>query len=157
MPEYAAYAERIERTVAEVNERHPHSIDLFLQDDYDRTLGALRVYDVLLVNSIMDGMNLVSKEGPIVNERNGALVLSRGAGSFEELGSHAVGIDDPLDVHATAAALERALELSDEERATAAAGLRHSVENSKPREWIYAQLEDLDAIRTTGAPKSPPP
>jgi hypothetical protein len=82
-----------------------------MEDDYDRTLGALSVYDVLLVNPIMDGMNLVSKEGPTVNKRSGVLVLSRGAGSFEELGDHAVTIDDALDVGATADAIEAALEL----------------------------------------------
>ena len=101
MPEYRRYAEEIEKSVARINEKHPGSIDLYMKDDFDRTLGALMDYDTLLVNPIMDGMNLVSKEGPTVNRRNGAVVLSTGTGSFDELGKHTVKIEDALDVDAT--------------------------------------------------------
>ncbi len=157
MPEYERYTAAIRRAVDEVNARHPGSIELYLEDDYDRTLGALRVYDVLLVNSIMDGMNLVSKEGPVVNENDGVLVLSRGAGSFEELGGFSIGIDDPFDVDATAAALEQALAIPQHERSAAAIKLRQTVEQRKPQDWIESQLEDLESIRDGGTPKSSAP
>ncbi|HYI45487.1 MAG TPA: trehalose-6-phosphate synthase, partial [Actinomycetota bacterium] len=97
MPEYRRYSERIQMAVDDVNRRHPDSIQLFMEDDFDRSLGAQMAYDVLLVNPIMDGMNLVSKEGVAVNRRGGALVLSKGAGSFDELEDFAVKIDDALD------------------------------------------------------------
>jgi trehalose 6-phosphate synthase len=155
MREYRRYSEEIETVVARVNERYPDAIDLFMEDDYDRTLGALTVYDALVVNPIMDGMNLVSKEGPTINERSGVLVLTRGAGSFEELGDCAVEIEDALDVAATADALERALEMPSEEREKRARRLCEQVTSHKLDDWIEAQLADLEAIQDGGEPISP--
>ncbi len=156
MPEYRRYTEQITESVRAVNERHPGSIELYLEDDFDRTLGALSVYDVLLVNPIMDGMNLVSKEGPTVNERAGVLVLSRGAGSYEELGEHAITIEDSLDVTSTADALERALDMSTQERQSRWRELCRVVASRKPSDWIDAQLKDLEAIQRGDPPKTPP-
>ncbi|MGH2729543.1 MAG: alpha,alpha-trehalose-phosphate synthase (UDP-forming), partial [Actinomycetota bacterium] len=157
MPEYQRYLDDIQAVVDGVNARHPSAIELFIKDDYDRTLGALTVYDVLLVNPIMDGMNLVSKEGPALNERSGVLVLSRGAGSFDELGEDAIEISDPTDVAATAAALERALDLPAMERERRAARLRAKATARRPDDWIDAQIEDLVEIRAGRAPLTPPP
>ncbi|HWC14277.1 MAG TPA: trehalose-6-phosphate synthase, partial [Actinomycetota bacterium] len=116
LEEYRAYVERIHHAADAVNERHPGAIELYMNDDFERTLGAYRQYDVLLVNPIMDGMNLVSKEGPALNERDGVLVLSEGAGSFSELGGDAVAISDPFDLREGAAALARAIEMDQTER-----------------------------------------
>jgi trehalose 6-phosphate synthase len=157
MDEYRLYNERIEETVDTINRRYPGSIDLYLEDEYDRALGALLSYDALLVNSIMDGMNLVSKEGPAINERAGALILSTGAGSHEELGRFAVEIDDPYDVIATAAAIETALEMPIDERRRRAESLRKSVEANVLGDWIEAQLNDLSEITEDRPPASPPP
>ncbi|CAN5581547.1 glycosyltransferase family 20 protein [soil metagenome] len=156
MPEYRRYSEAIQSVVASVNERHAGSIELYMEDDYDRTLGALSVYDVLLVNPIMDGMNLVSKEGPTVNKRAGVLVLSQGAGSFEELGDLAVEIEDSLEVDATADAIEAALRMSPEEREKRSRALCERASGRKPEHWIEAQLDDLKAIQAGRAPKTPP-
>ncbi len=156
MPEYRRYSEEIDRVVAEVNARHPGAIDLYMKDDFDRTLGAYLVYDVLLVNPIMDGMNLVAKEGSCLNENDGALVLSPGAGSFEELGEHAVAIEDQLDVASTAAALERAIDMPRAERRERALKLRELSTARKPEDWINAQLDDLEAIQAGDEPLSPP-
>ena len=162
MPEYQRYAQQIEETVTEVNRRHPDSIQLFMKDDFDRTLGALTVYDALLVNPIMDGMNLVSKEGPTLNRRDGVLILSPGAGSFEELGEHAVQIADALDVDATASAIEQALDLAGSGRREMSQALRAVAETKTPEHWIDAQLEDLMRIKhgeepATSWPESPRP
>lgn len=157
MREYRRYSDGIEAAVDEVKARHPGSIQLFLQDDFDRTLAALRIYDVLLVNPIMDGMNLVSKEGPALNESDGVLVLSRGAGSFAELGTEAVQIRDSLDVNATADALESALEMDPAEKKYRAERLRSAATKRRPADWIDAQLTDLQAIRAGGEPVTPPP
>jgi trehalose 6-phosphate synthase len=153
MAEYRRYAAEIEASVRSVNERHRGSILLSLEDDYDRSLGALLAYDVLLVNPLMDGMNLVSKEGAALNERDGALVLSGSAGSFSELGAHAQCIEAPRDVDATVAALEAAIDLSAGERAVRARALRAAVERRSPVQWIEAQIEDLSAIRDGAGPK----
>lgn len=154
MPEYQRYMERVEDSVKAVNDRHPGSIELFMKDDFDRTLGALLTYDVLLVNSIMDGMNLVSKEGPTINENSGVLVLSRGAGSFEELGEVSLTIEDPYDIDETTNALEAALDLDDTTRKEMAEELRHRASVRLPEDWIEAQIADLEAIKEHGAPIS---
>ena len=139
-----------------MNARHPDAIALYMKDDFDRTLGAYRVYDVLLVNPIMDGMNLVSKEGACLNENDGALVLSRGAGSFEELGEHAVAIGDQMDVSSTAEALARALDMGADERRARAERLRTLSTARRPEDWINSQLDDLEAIQAGEAPITPP-
>ena len=157
LPEYRAYTTEIDSAVAAVNARFPDSVELFMKDDFDRTLGAYREYDVLLVNSIMDGMNLVSKEGPALNERDGVLVLSRGAGSFTELGAESIPITDATDIEETAVALERALDMSPADRAHRAAALKSTVGATKPGDWIGAQLEDLAAVASEGEPVSAAP
>src|SRR5258707_8494504 len=88
-------------------------------NDRTRALAAMQYYDVLLVNPIIDGMNLVAKEGPVVNQRNGVLVLSRTAGAFQQLGKASIPTS-PTDVTETADALYKALTLPDDERAVKA-------------------------------------
>jgi trehalose-6-phosphate synthase len=85
------------------------------------------------------------------------LVLSEGAGSYQELGEHAVQIHDPRDVDATVRALESALDMSSEERAARAESLRKTVASSTPDQWIADQLEDLIAIKEGNPPATPPP
>lgn len=154
MKEYRDYASAIESTAAAVNDRHPGSIELYMKDDFNRTLGALSIYDVLLVNPLMDGMNLVSKEGPSINRKDGVLVLSTGAGSYEELGEDAITIEDARDVDETADALERAFDLGSDERAARAASLRKKARARRPDDWINAQLDDLVAISSGGEPET---
>jgi trehalose 6-phosphate synthase len=154
MPEYRAYADAVEAAAERVNARHPKSVELFMEDDFDRTLAALTLYDALLVNPLMDGMNLVAKEGAALNQRAGVLVLSRGAGSYDELGEDAVTLDDPRDVQATADALHRAFSMDSERRHALARRLKRKATDRMPDGWINAQLEDLVAIRDSGAPVS---
>ena len=77
VPEYAEYLERIEAVVAVVNHRHGSPdwmpIQLKLRDDLEEAVAAYKHYDVLMVNAMFDGMNLVAKEGPMVNERGRGL------------------------------------------------------------------------------------
>src|SRR5205823_1994587 len=83
--EYAEYLERIEAVVAVVNHRHGSPdwmpIQLKLRDDVEEAVAAYKHYDVLMVNAMFDGMNLVAKEGPIVNERAGVSILSENTGA----------------------------------------------------------------------------
>lgn len=117
-------------------------VELFMGENYPRAIGAMQLYDVLLVNPIIDGMNLVSKEGPTVNKRNGVLVLSEGAGSFEQLGEYALS-SSPYDIVGTAQALHRALQMEPEEREKRAQQLRHVVAEEDLAMWLVAQLEDI--------------
>lgn len=151
IPEYRLYAEELERAAETVNrtfataEWTPVVIDL--RDDFMLSVAAYRDYDVLLVNSVMDGLNLVAKEAPLVNTRDGALVLSRTTGAFDELEPWVVPCD-PLDVDDQAAALERALELPAETRRRHAEAIRRHVAANDLDRWASAQLEALDRAST---------
>ncbi len=96
----------------------------------------------MLVNPIYDGMNLVAKEGPLVNTRNGVLVLSENAGSHEELGDLALTIN-PFDVDATAEALYLGLIMDARERGARAERIRDAVRANDLTRWITSQLQDL--------------
>jgi trehalose 6-phosphate synthase len=111
-------------------------------DDYARSLAGYRVADVLLVNPVRDGMNLVAKEGPIVSERGCALVLSREAGAADELGEAALLVN-PFDITATAAALHEALSMSDAERGRRSARLAAAGAAAPPARWFADQLAAL--------------
>jgi trehalose 6-phosphate synthase len=91
-------------------------------------------------------MNLVAMEGPILNRRRGALVLSRNAGAYGRIGQHALGVN-PFDVDETAGAIADALTMPDDERERRARGLRRAVLASTPAKWLRAQLDDLERMR----------
>jgi len=149
VPEYRCHAEAVFNLAAHINQRwgtdHWQPIQVFYEHNYDQALAGLSLYDVLLVNSLSDGMNLVSKEGALVNERDGVLVLSRAAGAFRELGHAALPID-PTDVRETAKALADALAMPIEERRWRAARLRAAVEANDFSDWLERQLLDLEEI-----------
>lgn len=143
LPDYLAYAAEVEAVVERVNgtwgDESWTPILLDASDDFPRSVAALRRYDVLLVNPIRDGLNLVAKEGPFVNQRDGVLVLSPEAGVWDELGAWAIEAH-PFDVAGTSDALALALELDPAGRAEAAAALRAAVEGQSARHWLDAQI-----------------
>jgi trehalose 6-phosphate synthase len=145
--EYVDELERIEAAAAAVEARFPGSLILEIADDFTRSIAAYKQFDVLLVNSIMDGLNLVAKEAPLVNTRDGVVVLSENAGAYEEIGDWTIRVD-PFDVEQTAAALEQALALPADERRARLAALRGHVRTHDLRAWIDAQLADLDRATT---------
>lgn len=144
LAEYLAYRSEVEHTAARLNDTWGDArwtpVLLSVADDRDRSMAALCAYDVLLVNPVRDGMNLVAKEGPLVNTVNGALVLSREAGAWDELHPAAIGIN-PFDVSATAAALGEALALDPAERASRADALRKLILGQSASDWLDQQLE----------------
>ena len=115
VPEYVEYLEKIEALVAVINHRHGTTdwmpIDLRLRDDFDEAVALYKHFDLLLVNAMWDGMNLVSKEGPLVNTRDGMMILSENTGAHEELGACALSVN-PFDVQEQADAMYRALTAS---------------------------------------------
>ena len=138
--DYIAYGEEIQRVTARVNAKFADEaggdvIEFDADDDFAASVAALSLYDVLLVNPIRDGMNLVAKEGPIVNTTDGVLVLSKEAGAFAELGADAIAID-PFDVSMTAEAIRRALELPSDERKRRAASLAAQASALPPSMWL---------------------
>lgn len=148
IPQYAAYLEEIRRAAEELNARFGREewqpVRVEIRDDFSRSVAAYKLYDVLLVNSVFDGLNLVAKEAPLVNERDGALVLSQNAGVSEELREWAVVVD-PFDLDAQAEAIDEALSLSAEERHSRATAIRAHVHTHDLAAWLDAQLADLDA------------
>jgi trehalose 6-phosphate synthase len=150
--EYAEYTRAIETAVREVNERFGRDdwqpVHLDVADDFQRSVAGYKQFDVLLVNPVFDGLNLVAKEAFLVNEHAGALVLSENAGVHEELGEWALTVN-PLDVSGQAEALYAALTLDPAERRRRADAIREHVRAHDIREWIEAQLEELDAVRSS--------
>jgi trehalose 6-phosphate synthase len=148
IPEYAEYVGAIQREARRVNDRFQQEgwvpIDLDISDNFPRVVAAYKDFDVLLVNAIFDGLNLVAKEASFVNERDGVLILSENAGVYEELGDWAVSIN-PFDVAGQAAAIHRALEMPAEERRERLEAIRSWVREHDLAAWIDAQLWALDA------------
>ena len=151
VPEYAEYLERIEALVAVVNHRHGTTdwmpIDLRLEENLDRAIAAYKHYDLLVVNAMFDGMNLVAKEGPLVNERGGVSLLSENTGAHEELGEFALSVN-PFDVQEQADAIHRALTMSADERAWRAEGLKKIISARNPGDWVDDQMRDIEAKRS---------
>jgi trehalose 6-phosphate synthase len=149
IPEYAEYLGAIQREARSVNDRFQYEgwvpIDLQIADNFAQSVAAYKQYDVLLVNSVFDGLNLVSKEAPLVNERDGVVVLSENAGSHEELHDWVITVN-PFDVYGQADAIHRALTMPAEERRSRAQAIARHVEEHDLEEWIEAQLVDLDRM-----------
>jgi trehalose 6-phosphate synthase len=150
--EYQDYLDDVSAVVGRINAKYANvetgwqPIHLIMGENYPRALAAMKWYDVLLVNSIIDGMNLVAKEGALLNERNGVLILSEGAGAVSQLGEDAI-IIGPTDVEGTAEALHRALTMPLEERRRRAEGLRRSVETDDVTKWFENQVADMLAYK----------
>jgi trehalose 6-phosphate synthase len=150
VPEYVEYLEKIEALVAVVNHRHGTTdwmpIDLRLRDDFEEAVALYKHFDLLLVNAMWDGMNLVSKEGPLVNTRDGMIVLSENTGAHEELGDCALSVN-PFDVQEQADAMYRALTASPEERGRRMARLQEIIRSRTPSDWVDDQLADIEKKR----------
>jgi trehalose 6-phosphate synthase len=150
LPEYREYTAAVQRIAKEIEDEfgspYWQPLILAVDDDFARSLAAYRLADVLLVNPLRDGMNLVAKEVPVVSERGCALVLSREAGAFDELGGDAIGIN-PFDVNGTADALHAALEMDPGERAERSRRLAIAATALPPAQWFGDQLAALDPPR----------
>lgn len=150
VPQYREYMADIERTAREVNERHGTAewqpVDLRVGEGLARAVAAYQEADVLLVNPVRDGMNLVAKEGVLLSERDAVLVLSRQAGVFEEVGAFSLGVH-PLDVMDQADALHRALVMPAEERRARLRASQAVVERNDAVRWLEMQLQDVVVLR----------
>jgi trehalose 6-phosphate synthase len=143
LAEYLGYRQEVVSLVRWINAKWGTAdwtpILLDTVDNYPRSVAALRRYDVLLVNPVRDGLNLVAKEGPLVNERDGILALARGAGAWDELGPHAAEVH-AYDITATSDTLMAALQLSADERTARATALREAATARTPLDWFAEQL-----------------
>ncbi len=147
--QYQRYMQAIDDAVQQVNRRFGNEewqpVQVFYENNYTQAIAAMRLYDVLLVNAIIDGMNLVAKEGPVVNTKDGVLVLSEAAGAHEQLRTGCLSVA-PADVEGTAEALFQALTMSPEERASRSRRLVESIEREDITNWLFSQLRDVNAL-----------
>lgn len=146
VPQYQSYLDDIQDLAQQINAEfgkdHWQPILLFLGEDYPRAVAAESLYDVLLANSIADGMNLVAKEGPIVNQKDGVLILSQRTGARQELDPGAISIS-PVDVFATTQALHLALTMPADEKRQRASLLRWIIEHHTVFDWFSDQMETI--------------
>jgi trehalose 6-phosphate synthase len=146
LPSYREYTASVQRAAREVNDEFAtegwQPVHLEVKDDYARSLAGLVEADVLLVNPLRDGMNLVAKEGPVLSARGLSLVLSREAGAADELGEHAELVN-PYDVTQTSHALHVALSATPQERADRTARLARAATALPPAAWLAAQRAAL--------------
>ena len=155
--EHQEYLERIEALVAVVNHRHGTTdwmpIDLRIYENFHEAVARYKHFDLLMVNSLFDGMNLVAKEAPAVNTRDGVLMLSENTGAHEELGECALSVN-PFDIEEQADAIHRALTMDAIERRERADKLRQIVDSRDPGDWVDDQLADIKAKRRLSKPRS---
>jgi len=143
---YSRYLRQIRQTAGRINSElgsdEWQPIRLEIAESERKAIAALKNYDVLLVNPVYDGMNLVVKEGALVNQVDGVIVLSENAGAHEELRGHVLSVN-PFDVEATAGALYAGLTMDAERRRQMNAEARAVVRASDIARWISNQVQDL--------------
>jgi trehalose 6-phosphate synthase len=149
VPEYSEYLAAVQREARAVNDRFQREgwlpIDLQIADNFAQSVAAYKQYDALLVNAVFDGLNLVSKEAPLLNGRDGVLVLSENTGAHEELAEWALTVN-PFDVYGQAESIHLALTMAPEERRARLEATRAHVRRNDLAAWIAAQLGDLDRV-----------
>src|SRR5215217_85307 len=150
VPEYAEYLDRIEALAAVVNHRHGTTdwmpIDLRIYENFPEAVARYKHFDLLIVNSLFDGMNLVAKEAPAVNTRDGVVMLSENTGAHEELGDCTLSVN-PFDIQEQADTIHRALTMDPEERALRAKRLKEVITERDPGDWVDEQMDDIRAKR----------
>ena len=147
--QYQRYMDEIQQVVNEVNNKFGDEdwqpISTFIENNYTQAIAGMKLYDALLVNTIMEGMNLVAKEGPVVNTRDGVLVLSETSGVHHQLSQGALSIS-PTDIEGTMEALYQAITMPAEERKDRASSLVSAVCREDITNWISCQLQDISKL-----------
>jgi trehalose 6-phosphate synthase len=147
--EYGDYGRKVQALVERINARFGRAgyrhVQLFYENDYAQALAGLSIADVVLVNPLIDGMNLVAKEAAAVSDRNAAIVLSETAGAYEQMADGVLPVA-PADVVGTADALAAGLAMPRAQRAKRLAGLRAGIEREDLTWWLHRQLVDLAQV-----------
>jgi len=160
---YQRYAQETLQLMDSINNKYQtdewHPIDYFHENNYVQALAGMSLYDVLLVNAVIDGMNLVAKEGPTVNNNSGVLILSETVGACEQLWENALTVSS-ADLEGTVQALYTALTMPAEERSRRATALKQSIEEEDLTNWLRRMLEDIvnliERQSGTATPESAP-
>jgi trehalose 6-phosphate synthase len=144
--QYQRYMDEIQQVVGQINNTYGtgewQPIQTFIENNYTQAIAGMKLYDTLLVNTIIEGMNLVAKEGPVVNTRDGVLVLSETSGVHAQLKEGALSVS-PTDIEGTMDALYQAISMSSEDRKQRASLLVSSVCREDITHWMISQLRDI--------------
>ncbi|MFQ6027127.1 MAG: trehalose-6-phosphate synthase [Dehalococcoidia bacterium] len=144
--QYQRYMDEIQQLINQINQNLGSEdwqpIRAFMENNYTQAIAGMKLYDVLLVNTIIEGMNLVAKEGPVVNTNDGVLVLSESSGAYHQLSEGALSVS-PTDIEGTMETLFQALSMSAEERQDRSGKLADQVSREDINHWICRQLEDI--------------
>ena len=147
--QYQRYMTDIEGVVKDINATFGTEewtpVTMFIENNYTQAIAGMKLYDVMLVNSVFDGMNLVAKEGPVVNERDGVLILSETTGAYKQLAPGALAVA-PSDIEGTMQAMYQALTMSADERERRAEVMAGIISDEDILHWIYTQLSDLSSL-----------
>ena len=147
--QYQRYMDEIQHIIRDINSAFGNDewqpISAFIENNYTQAIAGMKLYDTMLVNSVIDGMNLVAKEGPVVNNRGGVLILSETTGAHKQLAPGALSVS-PSDIEGTMQAMYQAITMSTEERERRAATLAEIVEREDITHWIHCQIEDIRAL-----------
>jgi len=146
---YREYTDNIRDIVKEINQKYStpnwEPIKYICRGDYDLVIALLKNYDVLMVNPILDGMNIVAKEGSAINQNNGVLLLSTGAGCYEELKDGAICIN-PYDIRQTAESIDTALLTDDKTKKMMLQNARDAIKRNDLNKWTSSQLRDMESV-----------
>ena len=144
--QYQRYMDEIQQVIKEINTTYETDswtpITTFMENNYTQAIAGMKLYDVMLVNAVIDGMNLVAKEGPIVNGREGVLILSETTGAYKQLHEGALSVS-PSDIEGTMQAMHQALTMSTEERGQRSLALSKIIEEEDINNWLCTQLQDI--------------
>ena len=147
--QYQRYMDEIQQLIQQINGKFGtpgwQPIVPFIENNYTQAIAGMKLYDVLLVNTIIEGTNLVAKEGPVVNTRDGVLVLSSSSGVYRQLADNSLSVS-PTDIEGTMEALYQAITMSPEERKKRAANLSDSICREDINHWIYQQMHDISRL-----------
>ncbi|MDY6893068.1 MAG: trehalose-6-phosphate synthase [Chloroflexota bacterium] len=147
--QYQRYTQDIFDSVETINAKYGNEewqpIKVFFENNYTQAIAGMRLCDVLLVNPVIDGMNLVAKEGPIVSAHNSVLILSESAGAHAQLKDYALSIS-PTDIEGTVQAMHEALTMSKIERKRRSLALKKAVTDEDITTWLYTQLQDIRTL-----------
>jgi trehalose 6-phosphate synthase len=148
---YQRYSKDTLNLIDTINEKYCtgdwRPIEFFYENNFVQALAGMAHYDVLLVNAVIDGMNLVAKEGPSVNKRDGVLVLSETVGASEQLGEYALTVT-PTDLEGTVRALHSALTMPQKERRQRSQALAKSVAEEDLHNWVVRLIGDITELAT---------
>ena len=141
--------DEIQSTIDDINSKYGKDgwqpVVSFIENNYTQAIAGMKLYDAMMVNSVIDGMNLVAKEGPVVNTRNGVLILSETTGAYKQLRRGALSVA-PSDIEGTMQAMYQAITMTAEEREQRSSALVSNIEEEDITHWITSQLVDIRSL-----------